>query len=165
MNLKGHMYWHSLWWKCPPTCPYSTFRPHFHIEPQPHKLKGRCVVQTGPIRKCCAPQAVKWSQTLVWLVRSSASDCWFLGLRAWMRSTYAVRMEGTQWSAHSVRSTLHISKKLFEFDHWLMYMYIQWGKKVFSQPPIVHVLPLKKMREACNFHHRYTSTMTDKITK
>ena len=31
---------------------------------------------------------------------------------------------------------------------------IQWGKKVFSQPPIVKVLPLKKMREACNFHHR-----------
>ncbi len=40
---------------------------------------------------------------------------------------------------------------------------IQWGKKVFSQPPIVQVLPLKKMREACNFHHRYTSTMRDKI--
>ena len=38
---------------------------------------------------------------------------------------------------------------------------IQWGKKVFSQPPIVQVLPLKKMREA--FHHRYTSTMTDKM--
>ena len=29
-------------------------------------------------------------------------------------------------------------------------MYVQWGKKVFSQPPIVQVLPLKKMREACN---------------
>ncbi len=41
--------------------------------------------------------------------------------------------------------------------------YLQWGKKVFSQPPIVQVLPLKKMREACNFHHRYTSTMRDKI--
>ncbi len=39
-----------------------------------------------------------------------------------------------------------------------IYIYIQWGKKVFSQPPIVQVLPLKKMREACNFH-RYTSTM------
>ena len=34
-------------------------------------------------------------------------------------------------------------------------MDIQWGKKVFSQPPIVQVLPLKKKREACNFHHRY----------
>ncbi len=43
-----------------------------------------------------------------------------------------------------------------------IYMYIQWGKKVFSQPPIVQVLPLKKMREACNFHHRYTSTMREK---
>ena len=40
---------------------------------------------------------------------------------------------------------------------------IQWGKKVFSQPPIVQVIPLKKMREACNFHHMYTSTMTDKM--
>jgi len=37
-----------------------------------------------------------------------------------------------------------------------IYIYIQWGKKVFSQPPIVQVLPLKKMREACNFHHWYT---------
>ncbi len=45
------------------------------------------------------------------------------------------------------------------------YLNIQWGKKVFSQPPIVQVLPLKKMREACNFHHRYTSTMRDKIRK
>ncbi len=43
--------------------------------------------------------------------------------------------------------------------------YIQWGKKVFSQPPIVQVLPLRKMREACNFHHRFTSTMKDKIRK
>ncbi len=46
-----------------------------------------------------------------------------------------------------------------------LYNYIQWGKKVFSQPPIVQVLPLKKMREACNFHHRYTSSMRDKIRK
>ncbi len=42
---------------------------------------------------------------------------------------------------------------------------VQWGKKVFSQPPIVQVLPLKKMREACNIHHRYTSTMRDKIRR
>ena len=40
---------------------------------------------------------------------------------------------------------------------------LQWGKKVFSQTPIVQVLPLKKMREACHFHHRYISTMTDKM--
>ncbi len=50
-------------------------------------------------------------------------------------------------------------------DFLYIYIYIQWGKKVFSQPPIVQVLPLKKMREACNFHHRYTSTMRDKIRK
>jgi hypothetical protein len=42
---------------------------------------------------------------------------------------------------------------------------LQWGKKVFSQPPIVQVLPLQTMREACNFHHRYTSTMIDKMRK
>ena len=42
---------------------------------------------------------------------------------------------------------------------------LQWGKKVFSQPPNVQVLPLKKIREACNFHDRYTPTMTDKMRK
>lgn len=26
-------------------------------------------------------------------------------------------------------------------------------KEVFSQPPIVHVLPLKMMAEVCHFHH------------
>jgi hypothetical protein len=55
--------------------------------------------------------------------------------------------------------------------HWLgwpiqlLRVYIQWGKKVFSQPPIVQVLPLEKIREACNFHHWYTSTMTDKMRR
>ncbi len=49
-----------------------------------------------------------------------------------------------------------------KFEKWKLniyiyiYIYIQWGKKVFSQPPIVQVLRLKKMREACNFHLRYT---------
>ena len=37
------------------------------------------------------------------------------------------------------------------------------GQKFFSQPPIVQLLPLKKMREACNIHHRYTSTMRDQM--
>ncbi len=44
-------------------------------------------------------------------------------------------------------------------------IHIQWGKKVFGQPPIVQILPLKKTKEACNFHHRYNSTMRDKIRK
>ncbi len=39
------------------------------------------------------------------------------------------------------------------------------AKKYLVREPIVQVLPLKKMREACNFHHRYTSTMRDKIRK
>ena len=54
-------------------------------------------------------------------------------------------------------------ENLFNFSSWNRTNKLQWGKKVFSQPPIVQVLPLKKMREACNFHYRYTSTMTDKI--
>ncbi len=62
---------------------------------------------------------------------------------------------------NKTRSELQGNKTMNAFlDH-----YVQWGKKVFSQPPIVQVLPLKKMREACNFHHRYTSTMRDKIRK
>ncbi len=60
---------------------------------------------------------------------------------------------------------LHILPLLCTFPHRHVQVFIQWGKKVFSQPPIVQVLPLKKMREACNFHHRYTSTMRDKIRK
>ncbi len=55
--------------------------------------------------------------------------------------------------------------QLCSIDDLGLLQHLQWGKKVFSQPPIVQVLPLKKMREACNFHHRYTSTMRDKIRK
>ena len=51
----------------------------------------------------------------------------------------------------------------FDSCELVVTIYIQWGKKVFSQPPIVQVLPLKKMREACNFHHRYTSTMRGRM--
>ncbi len=61
-----------------------------------------------------------------------------------------------------IRFTVH---KIFQFPIIKNLLGLQWGKKVFSQPPIVQVLPLKKMREACNFHHRYTSTMRDKIRK
>jgi len=44
-------------------------------------------------------------------------------------------------------------------------VYIQWGQKVFSQSVIVQVLLLRMMREVCNFHHRYTLTMRDKMRK
>ncbi len=64
------------------------------------------------------------------------------------------------WVSKVIKQVLN---KLLQFIYHGIY--IQWGKKVFSQPPIVQVLPLKKMREACNFHHRYTSTMRDKIRK
>ena len=53
--------------------------------------------------------------------------------------------------------------ELFKFIQTKQLTEIQWGKKVFSQPPIVQVLPLKKMRDACNFHDRYTSTMRDRM--
>uniref|UniRef100_A0A4W5MC51 Annexin n=1 Tax=Hucho hucho TaxID=62062 RepID=A0A4W5MC51_9TELE len=69
-----------------------------------------------------------------------------------------VKRKGTDvatWiSIMSERSTTYIPYRLTNRD----YIYT-------SQPPIVQVLSLKKMREACNFHHRYTSTMTDKMRK
>uniref|UniRef100_A0AAZ3PVE5 ribonuclease H n=1 Tax=Oncorhynchus tshawytscha TaxID=74940 RepID=A0AAZ3PVE5_ONCTS len=45
-----------------------------------------------------------------------------------------------------------IKKELYDilFGCKLFHQCIQWGNKVFSQPPIVQVLPLKKRREACN---------------
>ncbi len=66
-------------------------------------------------------------------------------------------MKEQLFAPHPLREHLFLSGLLRE--------HLQWGKKVFSQPPIVQVLPLKKMREACNFHHRYTSTIRDKIRK
>lgn len=36
---------------------------------------------------------------------------------------------------------------------------------VFSQPPIVQVLPLKIMTEVCSFHHWYTSTLRVRMWK
>ncbi len=66
---------------------------------------------------------------------------------------------------HMKRYSKILLQKCEGCTHFCEILYIQWGKKVFSQPPIVQVLPLKKMREACNFHHRYTSTMRDKIRK
>lgn len=38
-------------------------------------------------------------------------------------------------------------------------------KKKCSRTQIVQVLPHKIMREACNIHHRYASTMRDKTRK
>jgi len=39
------------------------------------------------------------------------------------------------------------------------------AKQKCSQPLIVQVLLLRITREVCNFHHRYTSTMRDKMRK
>ena len=67
---------------------------------------------------------------------------------------------------HNIIVSLSIIARILKKHHFRIkqiYSLIQWSKKLFSQPPIVQVLPLKKMREACNFHHSYTSTMTDKM--
>ncbi len=117
----------------------------------------------------------------------------FLVVKALMR--YSLHIQNLEWGKHQVDGVVHICSTLridklvrgvrthivlitFCWAHiypsltkhdlvkkHAKYQNIQWGKKVFSQPPIVQVLPLKKMREACNFHHRYTSTMRDKIRK
>ena len=63
------------------------------------------------------------------------------------------------WSHPSVSSNTQVAINMY------LYTLYSGAKKVFSQPPIVQILPLKTMREACNFHHRYNSTMTDKIRK
>ncbi len=80
-------------------------------------------------------------------------------IRAGSKLCRTVGLQELGWRPLHKVSQLQLNK----WPHWA-YM-LQWGKKVFSQPPIVQVLPLKKMREACNFHHRYTSTMRDKIRK
>ncbi len=67
---------------------------------------------------------------------------------------------GSLWSNHESSSINLIACALARINTTY-----SGAKKVFSQPPIVQVIPLKKMREACNFHHRYTSTMRDKIRK
>jgi len=54
---------------------------------------------------------------------------------------------------------------LASVHYGLLIIPIQWGQKVFSQPLIVQVLLLRMMRDVCNFHFRYTSTMRDKMRK
>ena len=40
---------------------------------------------------------------------------------------------------------------------------IQWGEQVFDTLLILQVFPLTKHVEVCNFYHRYTSTVRDRI--
>ncbi len=44
-------------------------------------------------------------------------------------------------------------------------VYIYSGAKKYLVSHQLCKFSLKKMREACNFHHMYTSTMRDKIRK
>ncbi len=45
-----------------------------------------------------------------------------------------------------ILSILTIIINMYIYIYIYIYIYTQWGKKVFSQPSIVQVLPLKKMR-------------------
>ena len=65
-------------------------------------------------------------------------------------------------SIQSLHCTLYRLNPL-SFRRSAMTNLVTVGQKLFSQPPIVQVLPLKNIRDACNFHHRSTSTMTDKM--
>uniref|UniRef100_A0A8C7FNM9 Zinc finger MYND-type containing 8 n=1 Tax=Oncorhynchus kisutch TaxID=8019 RepID=A0A8C7FNM9_ONCKI len=83
----------------------------------------------------------------------------------WNTSYCDYPCQQAHWPEH-MKSCTQSGKIIIELLHTQnIKLNIQWGKKVFSQPPIVQVLPLKKRREPCNFHHRYTSTMTDKMRK
>ncbi len=99
---------------------------------------------------------------LLGLLPTSGENC---NVNSTFRNIFTGRngdMFDTYFTRCNVSYRIFSSRILKNIIYW---MHIQWGKKVFSQPPIVQVLPLKKIREACNFHHRYTSTMRDKIRK
>ncbi len=114
--------------------------------------------------KICVKMGASWSAQVF---RQAADTVW-----AWCIPSHVI------WallSSGDMRSIYQpsVSHSLTLYLLWqspapyiYIYIYIYSGaKKVFSQPPTVQVLPLKKMREACNFHHRYTSTMRDKIRR
>ncbi len=84
-------------------------------------------------------------------------------MRTWAPNT--IPPSAHVWNVQGERNSRNISKHAIYLSKLSLFKDLLWGKKVFSQPPIVQVLPLQKMREACNFHHRYTSTMRDKIRK
>lgn len=59
-------------------------------------------------------------------------------------------------------SALLIGRRCYDFiNKWLLRL--QWDKKVFCQPLIVQFLPLKMFTEVCNFHHRHTSAVRDRM--
>ncbi len=100
------------------------------------------------------------------------SNAYLGGILVWQLSYIILLFGGSLGSGHSRLGALPQDSMPTMYYHtqqiritFIVVVDVQWGKKVFSQPPIVQVLPLKKMREACNFHHRYTSTMRDKIRK
>lgn len=52
---------------------------------------------------------------------------------------------------------LKVVKGVLSFPMCFFFVHTQCGKEVFSQPSIVQILPLRKMRKTCDFPHRYTS--------
>jgi len=67
--------------------------------------------------------------------------------------TWQYQSDLQQWDKHTHTRT--------HTQTWITYL--KWGQKVFSQPLIVQVLLVRIMIEICNFHHRYNSTMREKM--
>ena len=55
-------------------------------------------------------------------------------------------------SSLKVKSITQTLMQMCNFWNYRVKVNVQWGKKVFSQPPVLQVFPLKKMKEACHFH-------------
>ena len=109
------------------------------------------------LRLCFFRKVFLKSDTAVALRRSLSLILW-ITLVSFINVYYEYFCKIT--GCFGIKTLLHVTHQCK-----LRFLDIQWGKKVFSQPPIVQVLPLKKIRGACHFHYRYTSTMRDKMRK
>ncbi len=123
---------------------------------------GDCVVPPrGEVHAVCQMETDKPLRTEIFIVDTAKEDRLPAGtfITPLVLPSSAVDGNNIQVLVHN-----EISKEMY-IPSGTVVAHVQWGKKVFSQPPIVQVLPLKKMKEACHFHHRYTSTTRDKIRK
>uniref|UniRef100_A0A8C7MTE2 Annexin n=1 Tax=Oncorhynchus kisutch TaxID=8019 RepID=A0A8C7MTE2_ONCKI len=117
--------------------------------------------------KCARSVPAYFAETLYYSMKGAGTDDQTLIRVMVSRSEVDmldIRADYRRLFAKSLHSAIQVYTEYLSLSQYSA-IQVQWGKKVFSQPPIVQVLPLKKMREACNFHHRYTSTMTDKMRR
>uniref|UniRef100_A0A3B4B872 Immunoglobulin V-set domain-containing protein n=1 Tax=Periophthalmus magnuspinnatus TaxID=409849 RepID=A0A3B4B872_9GOBI len=76
---------------------------------------------------------------------------------------YYFRVENSGFKGTARCDSLQITVRALSDKAQHLYILCTVGQEVFIQPRIVQVLPLKKMREACNFHYSFTSTMRDRM--